>query len=430
MRRHLHLEERNPNGSDCFEYAWIVAGINWVTAHHNDHPTQLEVANCSFETAPNIPDIQYPNPVSDAIRNAVVGSMNSGVSYTIAVGNENQSLDDPQTQRKTPRDVMDLDDGRKDALLIGAENQQTDYRLVVYKADGTIASGSTYGSKLSLFSPGYRVTSASSQSNIATNINDSTSRASAIAAGVVALYLQGRTGMNDCASHKIQGPSSATTGAGIATCPDRVSQFIRANANICDSAITGCQRINNRGASPDRLLFTGYIPTTDNFNPIDNQRFFVWQQYKDFLGTEPDEIGLDWWTKEITGGQGHNHNCNAGMNVNSNTCTHDWRALDSRAFWVAVYPSWFNTSYGLTNFDPSPYATPNEKWLDEVYWVYLRRRPPHSDPNPLNWDTGFKFWFDALNSGGYGNPANQAGVNFIIQAFIESTEYRERFGQP
>src|SRR5438477_970702 len=161
------------NGTRCFEYAWIVAGINWVTAHHNDHPTQLEVANCSFETVPNIPDIQYPNPDPDAIRNAVVGSMNSGVSYTIAVGNENQSLDNPQTQRKTPRDVMDLEDGRKGALLVGAENQETDYRLVVYKADGTIASGSTYGSKLSLFSPGYRVTSASSESNIATNINDS-----------------------------------------------------------------------------------------------------------------------------------------------------------------------------------------------------------------------------------------------------------------
>jgi len=35
-----------------------------------------------------------------------------------------------------------------------------------------------------------------------------------------------------------------------------------------------------------------------------------------------------------------------------------------------------------------------------------------------------------LNSGGYGNPANQAGVDFIINAFIESLEYRERFGQP
>src|SRR5438552_3290333 len=280
-----------------------------------------------------------------------------------------------QTARKTPRDVMDLEDGRKAALLIGAENQETDYRLVVYKADGTIASGSTYGSKLSLFSPGYRVTSASSQSNIATNINDSTSRASAIAAGVLALYLQGRTGMNDCGSHPIQGTASSTTGAAIATCPDRVSQFIRANANICDSAISGCQRINDRGASPDRLLYIGYMPPTDNFNfnPIDNHRFFVWQQYEDFLATEPDENGLDWWTSEITG---HGHGCNAGMNDN-NTCTHGWRVLDSRAFWVALHPDWFTGSWGLASYTGTD--TANARFVKECYLRYLHRTVNSSD---------------------------------------------------
>jgi hypothetical protein len=39
------------------------------------------------------------------------------------------------------------------------------------------------------------------------------------------------------------------------------------------------------------------IPTT---NQIDDTRFFVRQQYLDFLGREPDPGGLDFWTNEIT----------------------------------------------------------------------------------------------------------------------------------
>ena len=52
---------------------------------------------------------------------------------------------------------------------------------------------------------------------------------------------------------------------------------------------------------------------------------------------------------------------------------------------------------------------------------YLRRPVPDDDP-------GFQFWLGVLNS--YGNPANQNGVNHLIDAFSNSTEYRERFGQP
>jgi len=161
-------------------------------------------------------------------------------------------------------------------------------------------------------------------------------------------------------------------------------------------------------------------------DPIDNHRFYVWQHYGDFLQAEPDEAGLDYWTRQIV------DTCSLGVSFNTNNpyCTLPKRVDVSRAFWVAVYPSWFDlNTTGLTNFNPAPYSTPNERWLDEVYSVYLRRRPPHNNPYP-DWDSGFKFWFDALNSGGYGNPANQAGVNYIIQAFITSQEYRERFGQP
>lgn len=169
---------------------------------------------------------------------------------------------------------------------------------------------------------------------------------------------------------------------------------------------------------------TASIPTTTNFNPIDNHRFFVWQQYGDFfpevanphiddiafpedqtIPPSPDENGLDWWTSEITG---HGH-CTAGVNDN-NSCTNTWRINTSRAFWVDQHPELFTTSYGLTNGQ-------NGEFVRLCYEIYLRRAP----------DTdGYNHWLNELTS--YGDPANGYGVLHLIDAFINSPEYRQRFG--
>jgi hypothetical protein len=52
--------------------------------------------------------------------------------------------------------------------------------------------------------------------------------------------------------------------------------------------------------------------------------------------------------------------------------------------------------------------------------LYLRRSVPDSD-------SGFQFWLNDLTNN-YGNPANYDGVNHLIDAFINSLEYRRRFG--
>jgi hypothetical protein len=39
--------------------------------------------------------------------------------------------------------------------------------------------------------------------------------------------------------------------------------------------------------------------TPSTVNPVDNTRFFVRQHYHDFLGREPDQAGLDFWTNQI-----------------------------------------------------------------------------------------------------------------------------------
>ena len=137
---------------------------------------------------------------------------------------------------------------------------------------------------------------------------------------------KGGTGMTNCAANPKQGPAT-TSGATISTCPDRVSQFIASNTSL--------NKLSNIPSDTrNRLLFTGSLPTT--INPIDNQRFFVWQHYADFLVNEPepDPGGLDFWTGNITG------TCGTGFNDN-NSCTHTKRIDVSRAFWAAAFPSLF-----------------------------------------------------------------------------------------
>lgn len=92
---------------------------------------------------------------------------------------------------------------------------------------------------------------------------------------------------------------------------------------------------------------------------------------------------------------------------------HSRKTIDvSRAFWVAAFPSFFtNAGNNLTN---------NAAFVHKCYEVYLRRSVSSSDG-------GFQFWLNSLNQ--FGNPANQNGINHLIDAFTSSMEYRQRFGQ-
>ncbi|UUU25013.1 S8 family peptidase [Streptomyces sp. DSM 40750] len=131
--------------------AQVIAGIDWVTKHAK----RPAVANMSLGG--------FGNAQLDA---AVRNSIASGVTYTVAAGNDGLAAG-----LYSPARV-------KQAITVGA----TDKRDVR-------ANFSNWGPSVDLFAPGVSVTSTSHKSNTAKATHSGTSMASPHAAGAAALYL-------------------------------------------------------------------------------------------------------------------------------------------------------------------------------------------------------------------------------------------------
>jgi subtilisin family serine protease len=369
----------------------LVKGINEVTINHLENSSVPAVANISLGGSP---DSQVDNAVIDSIR--------SGVTYVIAAGNTNRAANNISPARVP------------EAVTVGAVDW-TAVRFVLGPS-----AGSNFGPVLDIFAPGVLIPSPQSGNGICSIWGGTnheyclatwgTSFAAPHITGLIATHLQGRTASDQCFFYPVEGPAPPCCGDPSA-CPDRVTRFIDANAKLSVvSNLSGIDFDPNGNltvfTSPSRFSWNLSIPS--RLDPIDNQRFFVWQQYSDFIPNdifghpqpEPDEGGLDWWTRQIT------DHCGTGPNDN-NECTHVWRILTSRAFFVATHPSWFDSNYGLT--------VSNTTFVDALYSTYLRRG---RDSN---------FWIDNMTAN-YGNPANATGVFNAIDAFISCHDYRYRFG--
>ncbi|GGL95702.1 hypothetical protein GCM10010129_44520 [Streptomyces fumigatiscleroticus] len=169
--------------------ARVIAGIDWVTRHAH----KPAVANLSLGG--------FHNSQLDA---AVRTSIASGVTYTIAAGNEGLPA-----VLYSPANV-------KQAITVGATDRN-DAR----------AGFSNFGSAVDLFAPGVSITSASHTSDTGRATHSGTSMASPHAAGAAALYLADHPGAT----------------------PAQVAK------NLVAGAVSG--KVSKRGfGSPNRLLQT------------------------------------------------------------------------------------------------------------------------------------------------------------------------------
>ena len=338
------------SGGSCAVSA-TASGINFATNDHNNTGNRA-VANISLRFGAT-------QALDDAVRN----SLNAGVAYAIAAGNDSVNAASFSPQRVS------------EALIVGASD-----------INDTHASFSNFGSLLDLYAPGVDVLSATNSSNSSSAFFSGTSMASPHVAGAVALYLQGRTPMTGCSAHPKQGPS-ATSGAAISTCPDRVNQFIVSNATR--DILFGVPSGTN-----NRLLFTASLPTTTN--PMDNNPFFAWQQYVDFLNREPDSGGFANWT------------------ANLNTCSpSDWPCLNAQRIHTVrgfIESGEFKADKPAL-LNPTTIQEFNEEYVRQLY-LCLLRRPADAG--------GFATWVGHLNSTG--------DYSHVVHGFINSHEYRRRFG--
>ncbi|MCZ2828340.1 S8 family peptidase [Modestobacter sp. VKM Ac-2986] len=176
--------------------AGVIAGIDWVTAHHQ-------------AGAPAVANMSLGGGASTAVDAAVQRSIADGVTYAVAAGNGNS--------RGVPQDACGGSPSRVPAALTVGATDRTD----------APASFSNYGSCVDLFAPGVGITSDWYTSATATSTISGTSMATPHVAGVAALYLQG----NPTAS-----PATVSTAVLGATTKDRVKTTRTAANDLLFSA--------------------------------------------------------------------------------------------------------------------------------------------------------------------------------------------------
>ncbi|HYO68693.1 MAG TPA: S8 family serine peptidase [Archangium sp.] len=238
---------------------------------------------------------------------------------------------------------------------------------------GTRSSFSNYGPTVALAAPGEQILSTS---NTGTTVPGSDSY----------VYMSGTS----MATPHVAGVAALMLSANPSLAVDAVTSLLRSSSRPFQASCTGCGiGIVDAAAAVNAAIAYGRT------NPISQSSFFVQQLYYDVLRRKPDDGGLNFY-------MGILNSCNG-----DSTCLASTRANIARNFLQspesrALYPE----------LDPSSSGY-NDAFIRRCYTTFLQRS---SDPN------GAVYWYNYLSSTG-----DYTGV---VNGFIASSEYRERFGTP
>jgi len=253
----------------------VIAGVDWATGNH-------------AAGTPAVANMSLGGGVSSALDTAVNNSINDGISYAVAAGNDNGANACNGSPSRVPA-----------ALTVGSTTS-TDAR----------SSFSNIGSCLDLFAPGSSITSAWYSSTTATNTISGTSMATPHVAGVAALHLQAN-------------PSAS---------PASVSSA------IVDNATTGVVTGAGTG-SPNRLLHSLFgstpPPPPPSGNIIGNPGFesgvTVWSQSAGVIDSSTGRPARTGSWKAWLNGYGTSH-----TDTLSQTVTIPAATSASLSFWVRI----------------------------------------------------------------------------------------------
>jgi hypothetical protein len=146
--------------------------------------------------------------------------------------------------------------------------------------------------------------------------------------------------------------------------------------------------------------------------------FFVQQQYQDFLGRQP-------YSWELAQGVAAINSC---YNYGDLGCANTQKVVMSRSMWEHPEFRQQSQTFGLANGNPPPQYN-SWDFIYLSYSIYLRRAP---NAPPDNGWSGFNFWKGVLDNCTQNDIAHSGNgsqcYNDIINAFLQSGEYRARFG--
>ena len=321
----------------------LVNGINFVAANH----IKPAVANISLAVTGSCS--------TTSVDTAVQSLINSGV--TVVVGAGDQNADAGCT---SPAHLAS-------AITVGSST-----------SGDARSSNSNFGSLVDLFAPGGTsgvqfIPTASNASDSGLDGFSATSAAAPHVAGVAALYLE---------QFSVNSPNDS------AASPASITAAIINNASVNKLSSIG-------SGSPNRLLYSGFVAAAAS-NPINETRFFVRQQYYDFMRRQPDQSGWDFHTNNI-------NSCGTDA-----ACLTVWRAATVRGFMESPE---FRDAHTILRDNAVGSQAYNEEFIRQLYRCALQREADAG---------GLAYHVDFINT-------YPGSYTTLIGHFIESPEYLQRF---